>query len=410
MITITAFLAQLVSQDLWFTFMLSILYMLIIGYVFYILASVFPNKNIFEISTVLCGKVIGGILNVLLIYFILFIFIRDLLSITIFINTSLLPHTPVEILVLLQVGVFLYFGRHTLQTSLFLNDIFFAVTFIGSIVALPFLILDQFSFANLQPILELSMTDLGKSNIVNLGIFGDLIILGAFLNHMKAPQVLKAVRVSAFFIPLYAILWSVLLIGVFNPSTIKKLTYPFYNLVQMTKAGELLDRLDIFFFGIWFPIFLLEYIFMYLALHVSVKHMAKNQHTTVLNRPLSLLVGLIILLTFVSYQQVFSLAAYISFVHVIVIQSIFVFCWLLFLLLKKRSLLTQSLKKLNRAKDRRVHWIVGGLYVAALLFIIGGMIGGKYHYMIANLCGLLYFISLLAAYVVSLFNRKKENG
>ncbi|MCC2684390.1 MAG: hypothetical protein K0R75_1289, partial [Paenibacillaceae bacterium] len=58
-------LIHISGPDAWGSYMLPILYAFGVCFVFYYLIQLYPGKNLFQISFELCGKWVGGIVNLL---------------------------------------------------------------------------------------------------------------------------------------------------------------------------------------------------------------------------------------------------------------------------------------------------------------------------------------------------------
>ncbi|WP_128895758.1 GerAB/ArcD/ProY family transporter [Longirhabdus pacifica] len=410
-LVLPSYLVQVAKQDIWFAFIFSSAYGFFLIFMFYMLSKTYPKQHIFEISNALCGKILGTLINAVLIILIFIALVRDLSEVSIFIQTSLLPATPIEFIIFLQLIVVLYFGRHAIQTTFMINDVFFIVTFTVSVIILPFVLIGQFYIVNLQPIFELSLMNWINSNLVMFEIFSDLIVIGAFLHMIKTPQIGKAMRTGLTFTPFYLVIWIVFLVGVISPITLEKLAFPLYALVKLAKISEFLDRMDILFFSLWFPIFILKFVFLFHALHIGIKHFVRNQQVKVINRPLTLFIYLSGIILFSNYDEVYTFTAY-GFFHTIIIQSTIFTLWAIFFFIKKRKSIPGLHLSQLRASSQNLNMVTIGIYVAATVFILCGMYFGDFSHILANIFAFLYFAALTIAYYINQvqLNKSPEGG
>lgn len=68
MISFLRTVVQVAKMDAWFSQILPACYALLVAYVLSELVRAYPGKNLFEIVFIICGKWIGGFINLLILF------------------------------------------------------------------------------------------------------------------------------------------------------------------------------------------------------------------------------------------------------------------------------------------------------------------------------------------------------
>ncbi|GLI03991.1 hypothetical protein YDYSG_00210 [Paenibacillus tyrfis] len=305
-------LIRVAHMDTWFVYLLPTVYILFIAYVFTQLSMRLPGKHLFEINFILFGRWFGMLANMVLLIHLWFILVRDLRMLGKFIGTLLLPNTPEEMLVLLLVVMLMFYGRTSAEVISRVNDLFFPVFFALTLM-LPFLLSNEMSFRLLQPILTTPPKQLGYAGLLSIGWYGDIIIVGAFLHMIwNSRQIHSALRHGSLMATALLSLLLLMEVAVLGPNIPGNLIYPDYSLVQHIQITDFLDRLDLFFLSIWFPIIVDKIIFIYLAFLIGITSLIRQRDYTLINSPVSLFLLLTTILAFKSTPEVFSFGNYSS--------------------------------------------------------------------------------------------------
>ncbi|CAG7653448.1 endospore germination permease [Paenibacillus allorhizosphaerae] len=326
-------LVRIARMDAWFSFIIPLVYILLIAYVFSQMARRFPKKNMFEIIFTIFGRFLGTIVNLILLLHIWLILMRDLRSFGKFINTVLLPNTPEEIVVLLFMLLLMFYGRSTVEVIGRVNDIFFPF-FILLMLLLPLLLSNELHKRLVEPILTLTRQHLSDVSMLGIGWYGDIFIVGAFLHTIwSARQVHSAIRHGALLATFILILTTFVEVLVLGSNIPGNMIYPMYSLVQQIHVTDFLDRLDLFMLSVWYPVTACKVILVYLAFLSGFASLIKKRDYTHLNTPVSLLLLLTTILAFKSTTDIFSFGNYSSPAIVLSYQPIL---FLLILLLLRR--------------------------------------------------------------------------
>lgn len=303
-------LVRLGKMDAWGSYALASGYAVLLAYVFYQLARRFPGKHLFEITKLLFGKFIGTAVNLLLMFHLWTILIRDLRSLSKFVAVSLLPNTPDEIIVMLLMLVVMYYGKTSVEVVARVTDFFFPFfTFV--IVILPLLLSNEIDKTLLQPVLSGQIQSLFFGNMISTGWFGDLFVMGAFLHTLQATRQLRsALRHGALLAALLIGIFLVLELLVLGPTIPGNLVFGNYSVVQQIHITDFLDRVDLLILSIWFPVSTCEMIAVYLALLTGIASLVKQRDYSTINSPMGLLVLMTSLLAFKSATEIFSFGNY----------------------------------------------------------------------------------------------------
>ena len=115
-----------------------------------------------------------------------------------FSSTLLLHTTPLEILILLNCLLLMYFGKTSVEVIARVNDLFYPL-FVVTITIMPLLLSNEFYLRLTTPFLTMPIQHWTASSILTLGSAGDVFILGAFL-HMLVQFQSCSIRDSTWLI------------------------------------------------------------------------------------------------------------------------------------------------------------------------------------------------------------------
>lgn len=333
LVTIQHELVRIARMDAWFSYIVPLVYVLLITYVFSQMARRFPKQNMFEIILALFGRIPGTIVNLLLLFHIWLILMRDLRSFGKFINTVLLTNTPEEIVVLLFMLLLMFYGRSTVEVIGRVNDIFFPI-FILLMLLMPLMLTNEMNKQVVEPILTMTNKNMRDISALGIGWYGDIFIVGAFLHTIwGTKQVQSAIRHGSTLATFILVLLTLVEVLVLGPNVPGNMIYPMYSLVQQIHVTDFLDRLDLFMLSVWYPVTACKVILIYLAFLTGLTSLIKKRDYTQINTPVSLLLLLTTILAFRSTTDIFSFGIYSSPVIVLAYQPIL---FLLMLLLMRR--------------------------------------------------------------------------
>lgn len=315
-INLPQILARVAMMDAWITQLLPLVYAFAVGYVYYLMAKVFPGKTFFEINFLLAGKLGGGIINIVFLIHIWFILAKNTTLLVSFIKTNLLLRTPYEMILFLLILVLVYYGRTSLEVITRVNDIFFA--FLAFIVlSLPFLLSNDLSVAQMQPTLVQPAADLGIANMLSAAWYGDIIVFAAFLPVIANPKLLYSSVRHGISIAALLITW-ILITGVIvlGPSITAREVYPTYSMIQQIHITDFLDRMEIFIFSVYFPSFIVSIAICFYAILIGLGSFDRANRHQIYSKTAGLFILITLVFAFEGTPEVavFSNYAYPAFV------------------------------------------------------------------------------------------------
>jgi spore germination protein KB len=328
MVTFYQSVAQVAKMDAWFSQILPVMYAIFMSYVFKELVHVFPGKNLFEIVFLVCGKWLGGCINLILIAFLWLILIVDVKGLAHFIQASLLPQTPVEIVLL--VFVLLLMSYRTLEVAARVNEIYFPTNLLMTITVV-FLLTNEYSGNRFEPLLSSGLTEIFVSNYMAVGLYGDLFVFGAFLPIFVQPQLFyAAMKHGIIIVGLISSLLLLAVLAVMGYTITSRLNYPMLALVQQIHVTDFLDRVEIFMLSLWFPAFTIKAILSYLALLTAIGTFGGGRQHKPYNPAVGSLLVVLSLLTFRHVEELETFLGYTYTTIVLLVQVpllLFLFIW-----------------------------------------------------------------------------------
>ncbi|MFC8683600.1 endospore germination permease [Brevibacillus porteri] len=285
MISFLRSVVQVARMDAWFSQILPIFYALFIAYVLSGLVEAYPGKNIFEILFIIGGKWIGGAINLLILFYIWIILAIDIKGAADFLHISLLPTTPLEVILLVFVLLMMYYGKTSLEVAARVNEFYFPLYFIMCI-SLYFLLVNEYNVERLEPILTSSLDRIVVSNFLPVGVYGDIFLIGAFLHAIVEPRLFfAAMKHGVIIVGFGTTIMLLVLLGVMGFMIASRLNFPIYILVQQIHVTDFLDRVEMILFSVWFPAFTIKVIVAYLAFLVGVGSFGGQRHYNTFNAP-----------------------------------------------------------------------------------------------------------------------------
>lgn len=286
-------LARMVQQNAWLVMLATLLpgYMLIIMYYHIQKKSRRPFPGLLEEHL---GKLPGRILAV--VYILVFIFISSysLRFFTDFIETNVLPGTPISV----HIGVLLLAMVIGLRAGI---ENIFRVTELFVIIGLPFAILmiliilgQQINVENLLPIGGIhavpGVLALAGTTFVLSKMFV-ILTLGFWLQERKS-----SFKIMSWVVWTYVFLLtltSITTVMTFGSTAATFLTFPTFNMVTLVNIGEFIQNIDIVFIGIWIlGVYTSAIIPWFMALYITQQVLKLNDYRF-LAAPSSLIIGIL---------------------------------------------------------------------------------------------------------------------
>lgn len=278
LINLPSVLIGLAGGDAVFSVIIPTVYALLIAAFYVWLAKLYPNKNLFEISNLIFGRVFGGVINLMILGHIWFIFIRDIRLFNFFVKVTLLPNTPTEIVLLLFFLVLMYYGESSIEIAARINELIYPILLLSQLL-LPFLLLNQFSIYRFEPFFVNSTSMMLADGALSASWYGDIVVLGAFLHTIGNHKHLRSGSRFAIMLSTFTILlFTQLSIQVFGTHLTSHQVYPAFSLALQMYLNDFLDRLEQPFFWIYFPALVVSTVVTFIAMMIGIASFGKSRN------------------------------------------------------------------------------------------------------------------------------------
>lgn len=296
-------LATEAKQDAWIVAILGTLIGLFVLWLFCLIAQWFPHLTFIEINEKILGKWLGKVTSIMFVLMSL-IYASSLLYYSgTFLNTHLLPSTPMLALnalmvIIIVIGVRL--GLETIARSAEFFILFFFVLFFFLVL----FILPNVKFENIQPIFEtgpraifqasLSFIEVTSVNAVVL-----LMIFPALTNNFK--QAKKSFYIGYLIGGTVIIIFTFLSVAVLGAYSTATELFPTYELAKKINVGDFIQRIEALMATLWvIALYFKSTIYFYVSV-LGITQIVKLKDY----RPLTIPMGIIILaLSLVIYPNV----------------------------------------------------------------------------------------------------------
>ncbi len=275
-ITLPSSLAEKLGHDGWISILLSGLITCILISIMMSLLKRSGNLSIMEINTYFFGKFIGTFLNLLLISYITFLVAMSLRIFIENVNISVLQSTPELVLtcfIFLPIAYLSWYGLKYICWFSYIKPLLLIIILLYFI-----LISNLFRATFLQPI-GIS----GIKNIIKGSYEPFLSFLGFELITLIYPYIkdknnsLKFLIYGNLTTTFFYIITTVILIGFFGENMLKQLNHPLFSIARAYKA-PVLERLDLFFISLWFPIMAISILTYFFCAFSSMKKLLKLEN------------------------------------------------------------------------------------------------------------------------------------
>lgn len=322
LINLPSVLVGLAGGDAIFSLIIPTVYALLIAAFYVWLAKLYPNKNLFEISNQIFGRVFGGALNLMILVHIWFIFMRDVRLFNFFIKVTLLPNTPTEIVLLLFFLVLMYYGESSIEIAARVNELIYPILLFSQLL-LPLLLMNQFSIYRFEPFFVHSSAMLLADGALSSSWYGDIVVLGAFLHTIGNHKHLRSGARLAIMLGTFTILlFTQLSVQVFGTHLTSHQVYPAYSLTLQMYLNDFLDRLEQPFFWLYFPAVVIGTTITFIAMMIGIASFSQTRKYASFSTSFGILMLITCVLAFQGSVDVNLFANYGLPVYVLITQPL----------------------------------------------------------------------------------------
>lgn len=427
-ISLPSSIVRFAGVDAWFSHLGPILYAFLICYFFYLLTLIYPGLHIFEIIDKVCGKWIGFIINIVILFHIWLVLVRDIAGFGFFVQAAILPTTPLEIVIIIFMVIIVYYARSGIEVTARVSDIFFPIFII--IILLLFIMLEgEFALERLSPVLGSGLAPVLVSNLLNLGWYADIIFIGAFLHTLQQSKLFYAslrhgVLLSAFILSLILFL----IVAVLGAEITERSLFPIYTMVQQIRMTEFMDRIELFMFCIWFPIFIVKLSFIFTTFLIGLSHFIQDKNYHVYSIHAGGIILATSLIAFDNVMQIFYIGNYSSNIVFMTYPPLLLIT--IYVIARQKNKNSRLISKreitkraINQKKQERTLWqkvkdvsdqkwrnSSKGLIIGCLFFIGFGVMLGSSYFIYGMIAGLGYALCLSLALIFSYLEMIKINN
>jgi spore germination protein len=232
----------------------------------------FPGRDLFEVLIERFG-LIGRFITLLYIMFFFLILTRDIRTLVDFVNYTLLPMTPMVLITLLCVCTIAFIAQGRAVLIGRLTEIY-QLSFIIIILLLPALLVKEIDWQNAKPLTEHGVIPIFQAGWYAVAYLGEIVAI-PFLVAYHASYMRKGMLGILLGVGLLELLF-ILAIFVLNPDLTSRFVYPYYHLIREIRITDFLDRFDLIIVGFWMPTFFIKIgLNFYLVCHGLIRLMPK---------------------------------------------------------------------------------------------------------------------------------------
>ncbi len=240
------------TADGWISTLLAGVIVMIAGIMIAKLCQRFPGKTFYQFSREITGKWLGGLLNLIMVIYLLLIAGYEARGMSEVTKMYLLPRTPGEVLILTFLFVGIYLITAGINPIIRLYELLLPITLIILIVVLA-LSLQVFEINNLRPVMGFGISPVLKGLSATAMAYAGIetmLVLAAF---MKEPnKAVQAILVGTLLPTIFYIIIVAIAVGSFGVDSITAYTWPTVSLFRSFElAGILFERYETLFLAIW---------------------------------------------------------------------------------------------------------------------------------------------------------------
>lgn len=247
-------LAADAKQDAWIAAIIGVGLNLVVVCLYNRVGDCFPNMNLTEYNEKLFGKWLGKLFSLFFIFFAFTGSATVLFYMGNFVNTQVMPETPIQAANMIFAIVVVIGVRLGLETLLRAAEIFFPWIIMLFIILVACL-LPEIQFEKLQPIFSVGGKPLIKAalSVAGTSSLPFIVLFMVFPVHVNQyQQAKKAFLLATLIGGACFVIITFLCISVLGTKMTERHMFPSYALAKQISIGNFLERVEILIAGIWF--------------------------------------------------------------------------------------------------------------------------------------------------------------
>jgi spore germination protein (amino acid permease) len=271
---LTAFFS---NQDAWLSMILAVLIGLFVNLIWIYVLKRYQYRSIFRITEVAGGKILGTILNIIIIFYALHLASYVVRNISNFMISNVIPESSpwtFQIMILLLAIYSCYYGLNNVaRVNEFLTP-FMILFFIFSLL----LTLNQFRFSHIQPIFEQGFLKISQGAYTTTGFpFIEIILMGSMFTYVKdKKKLLMKYLIGILFGGITLIITVFLAVGVEGAYMVKRQSYPTFEVMRDISIVNIFERIEVVIAVVWIFGILVKVIVCLFAAMKGLQHLSKH--------------------------------------------------------------------------------------------------------------------------------------
>ncbi|BCJ85867.1 GerAB/ArcD/ProY family transporter [Effusibacillus dendaii] len=330
-------------QDAWLAYFPAMIVAIVSLWLLSIVLKRFPKQDLFE-AMIGRFRVWGRVVAFLYVLFFFFVLLRDIRIFVDFINTVLLPQTPVIIISVLIFFTVAIIARGGIEIVARMTELFLPIL-IAVILIIPIVTVKDFEYHYLLPLFENGLLPTLKGSWLAVSYLGKIMVLPLIFSN-------PTFRFRQGF---YGLVLGVLLLEILIVLDILALgnnlsahsVYPNYEMVRQIRLTDFLDRFDILIIGIYMPAMLTKIsVSLYVVCH-GLKRILPDVSVKLLTTPIA---AFAMVCSFWFFKNTIQLMDFnISWTALALVFELFIPILLFFVLKPKKNKQPSLRKKANAA-------------------------------------------------------------
>jgi len=239
------------NQDVWIALLFSVVYVFILFSPFLYLNSQFPRLSLPDYAKLILGNFLSKIFILLYVGFTLFLAVINLVNLTLFIGSGLLPETPNYLLLLFIIIPAVFSAYKGIVTIARTGQIIFPVV-LGILFLTMALGINLLNYKTLLPIFrDSSLLQLNNGAFIFATGFHDAILLFFLAPNLQEKTVAKTFILSLFLSTLIFVLVSITPLMALGIEQARHANFPFYEFLRQIKLGDFIERIEALPLSAW---------------------------------------------------------------------------------------------------------------------------------------------------------------
>lgn len=250
MITLPTLMAKVVGHDGWISILITGISAVVLSSLIVLLLRRYSDKSIYDINNLIYGKIVGLILNTLLIVYLILAAAASARVFSMFLRITLLPNTPLLIMVpfvMLPSIYLVWCGLKYVVRFKYISIMAYVVSIIYLVI-----LIKHYRFSFLLPIGEAGLIPILSS--VKTGFFTFLgleLVVFLFPEITDKKDIFKWSIIANILTTLFSLIIVIASTALFGENFLKFQTIPLFNLSRVYNA-PILERLDLYLIALWF--------------------------------------------------------------------------------------------------------------------------------------------------------------